>query len=299
GHWMPSSKLNLVKKGGFYGMMPAAHHELPLRHGESNFTIDPSDPQARAAFKVASFDGSAPIPTGYDQPICWLPMNMDNSSGGQVWVTSDKWGPLKQHLLFMSYGRGTLFHVMTEEVDGVTQAGMVRFPLKFQTGFMRGRCNPKDGQIYLCGLRGWQTDGTRDGGFYRVRFTGRPVHTPLELHALKDGLKIIFTNPLEATSATDLSSYAIEQWNYVYSGNYGSPEVSVADPNQKKHDKVEIRSVRLGKDNQTVFLEIPGLQPVDQMKIRMSLKAADGTAINQEIYNTIHKLASTSVAAAQ
>jgi len=54
----------------------------------------------------------------------------------------------------------------------------------------------------------------------------------------------------------------------------------VADPNQKKHDKVEIRSVRLGKDNQTVFLEIPGLQPVDQMKIRMSLKAADGTAIN-------------------
>jgi len=239
------------------------------------------------------------LATSYDQPICWLPMNMDNSSGGQVWVTSDQWGPFKNHLLFMSYGRGTLFHVLTEEVDGVTQAGLVRFPLKFPTGLMRGRCHPKDGQIYLCGLRGWQTDGTRDGGFYRVRFTGKPVHMPLELHALKDGLKITFTGELDLASATDLSSYAIEQWNYIYTGNYGSPEVSVADPNQKRHDQVEIKSVRLAQDKRTVLLEVPGLQPVHQMKIKMNLKAADGTEISQEIYNTIHKLGSTTVASAK
>jgi hypothetical protein len=199
-------------------------------------------------------------------------------------------------MLFMSYGRGTLFHVMTEEVDGVTQAGMVKFPLKFQTGLMRGRVNPKDGQVYVSGLRGWQTDGTKDGGFYRVRYTGKPVHTPLELHALKDGLQIQFTGELDPVSATDLASYAVEEWNYTYSGNYGSPELSVADPNAKKHDKVEIKSARLAKDRKTVLLEIPGLQPVNQMKIKMNLKAADGTAINQEIYNTIHKLGFKTVA---
>ena len=221
---------------------------------------------------------------------------MDNSSGGQVWATTDKWGPLKNHMLFMSYGRGTLFHVMTEEVDGVTQAGMVKFPLKFQTGLMRGRVNPKDGQVYVSGLRGWQTDGAKDGGFYRVRYTGKPAHTPLELHALKDGLQIKFTGELDAASATDLASYAIEQWNYIYSGNYGSPEVSVADPKVKKHDKVEVKSARLAKDKKTVMLEIPGFQPVNQMKVKMSLKAADGTEIKQEIYNTIHKLGARSVA---
>src|SRR5207247_226604 len=103
GHWMPSSKLDLVKKGGSYGMMPAAQHEIALHRGESNLTINPSDPEARARFNVAPFDTAAPIPTRYDEPICWLPMNMDNSSGGQAWVTSDQWGPLKNHLLFMSY----------------------------------------------------------------------------------------------------------------------------------------------------------------------------------------------------
>jgi hypothetical protein len=299
GHWMPASKLNLVKKGGFYGMTPAAHRELTMHRSGTNVVADPSDPELRAALRIAPFDAGAPIPEAYDQPICWLPMNMDNSSGGQVWVTSDKWGPLKDHMLFMSYGRGTLFHVMTEQVDGVTQAGMVKFPLKFQTGLMRGRCNPKDGQIYLCGLRGWQTDQPRDGGFYRVRYTGKPVHMPLELHAFKDGLKITFTGALDATSASDLANYAIEQWNYIYTGSYGSPEVSASEPGRKSHDKVEVKSARLSHDKQTVLLEIPGLQPVNQMKIKMNLKAADGTAISPEIYNTIHKLGSTTVAAAK
>jgi hypothetical protein len=197
----------------------------------------------------------------------------------------------------MSYGRGTLFHVMTEEVEGLTQAAMVKFPLKFQTGLMRGRVNPKDGQVYVCGLRGWQTDGAKDGGFYRVRYTGKPVHTPLALHALKDGLQIQFTGELDAAAATDPANYSIEQWNYTYSGNYGSPEFSVTDPAVKKHDPVEIESARLAADKKTVLLEIPGLRPVNQMKIKLSLKAADGTAINQEIYNTIHRLGSGTVAA--
>jgi hypothetical protein len=296
GHWMPASKLNLVKRGGFYGMMPAAQRELELRKGEKTYKLNPSDPKLRKEQAIAPFDKDAPIPVDYDQPICWLPMNMDNSSGGQVWATTAKWGPLRNHMLFMSYGRGTLFHVMTEEVDGVTQAGMVKLPLKFQTGLMRGRVNPKDGQVYVSGLRGWQTDGAKDGGFYRVRYTGKPVHTPLELHALKDGLQIQFTGELDGASAADLASYAVEQWNYTYSGNYGSPDVSVIDPATKKHDKLEIKSARLAKDKKTVLLEIPGFQPANQMKIKMSLKAADGAAINQEIYNTIHKLGSKTVA---
>jgi hypothetical protein len=120
---------------------------------------------------------------------------------------------------------------------------------------------------------------------------------PLDLHALKDGLQIKFTGELDPASATDPANFAIEQWNYTYSGKYGSSEYSVLNPEQKKHDKVEIKSARLGKDRKSVLLEIPGLQPVNQMKIKMSLKAADGTEINPEIYNTIHKLGSKPVAA--
>jgi hypothetical protein len=293
GHWMPSSKLNLVKPGGFYGMTPSAQREIELQFANGEVKANPSDPETRAKMRIKGWDAGAPAPAHYDEPICWLPQAMDNSSGGQVWAMSDKWGPLGNHLLFMSYGRGTLFGVMTEEVDGVMQAAMVRFPMKFPTGIMRGRVNPKDGQVYVCGLRGWQTDGTREGGFYRVRYTGRPAHLPTSFHVKSNGVAITFSEQLQSESAGDVANYSVEQWNYIYSGNYGSPEVSPDDARKKGHDKVEVKSAKLLEDGKTIFLEMP-VKPVDQMKIRATLKAADGVSFNQEIYNTIHKVPAAS-----
>lgn len=290
GHWMPASKLNVVRKGGFYGMTPAAQQELVLQDSTGKLlTANPSDAKARSELRIKGWDAGAQYPTNYDQPICWLPMNMDNSSGGQVWATTDKWGPFKDHMLFMSYGKGTLFNVMTEEIDGVTQAGMVRFPMKFPTGVMRGRVNPKDGQVYVCGLRGWQTDGTRDGGFYRVRYTGKPANMPSEMRVKRNGIAIAFTDPLDAAAAQDAANYSVERWNYVYSGNYGSPDVSPDDPKKKGRDKVEVQSAQLSADGRTVFLEMP-VKPVMQMRIKFALKAADGAPVNHEIYNTVHKV---------
>ena len=299
GHWMPSSKLNLVRPGGFYGMTPTAQRELVLRRDGTNFTLNPSDPQARARLKFKGWDNDSPMPDHYDLPLCWLPMSMDNSSGGQVWVTSDKWGPMKDHLLFMSYGKCTLFEVMMEEVDGVAQGGMVQLPLRFYSGVMRGRVNPRDGQVYVCGLKGWQSSATRDGGLYRVRYTGKPLHMPSALHVARNGVEITFTSPLDAGVATDAGNYSVEQWNYIWSGNYGSPEVSVSQPGEKRHDQVEVRTVRLSSDRKTVFLEIPDLKPCDQMRIKFNLAAADGAPVSQEIYNTIQRLGAEKKLAAQ
>ena len=263
GHYMPSSKLNLIRTGGFYGMRQAAHGKAP-----------PED-------KL----------NDYDQPMCWLPMNMDNSSGGQVWVESTKWGPLNGQLLFMSYGKGTLFSVMPQEVDGTVQGGMVQFPLKFPSGTMRGRFSPKDGQLYTTGLRGWQTSGVRDGGFSRVRYTGAPVRMPQTLHVSRDGVRITFTAPLDEASAKDTGNWNVEMWNYIYSGGYGSPEVSTKDAKVKKHDKLEVTEVALSADKKTVTLKLSELTPAMQMKIKFNLKAADGSPVSTEIYNTIHKVA--------
>ncbi len=264
GHFMPSSKVSLVKKGGYYGMQQAAHR-TPMPAGKSS--------------------------DEYDQPICWVPYNMDNSSGGQVYVTSDKWGPFQGQPLFMSYGKCTLFHMMTEEVDGMTQGGMVQFPLKFNSGLMRARFNPKDGQFYGCGLKGWQSSATRDGGFYRVRYTGAPVHAPVGLHAKAGVIEVAFSHPLDPASATDPANWNLQQWNLIYSGNYGSPEVTIADPKKHGHDTVAVSAIKLSADKKTVLLEIADVRPVMQMKIKMNIKAADGTPIATDIYNTIHKVA--------
>ena len=292
GHWMPSSKVNWVKKGGFYGMTPSAHRPLKLARDGTNFVANPSDPLDGKKFKFKSWDKGAPQPESYDLPLCWLPMNMDNSSGGQAFVTSSKWGPFKNDMLFMSYGRCTLFHVMHEEVDGVRQGGMTQFPLKFQSGLMRARFNPKDGQLYVAGLKGWQTSATKEGGFYRVRYNGKPVRMTRTLKAASNGFEIGFTCPLDEASVKDVGSYAVEQWNYQWTGGYGSPEFSVQNPTQKKHDVIEVRSARLLSDKRTVFLDVGNVKPSDQFRIRLNLKAADGSAISQEIYNTVYKTAS-------
>jgi hypothetical protein len=290
GHWMPSSKLNWVKKGGFYGMTPSAHRQLSLQRGGTNFTADPSDPKQRAEFKFKSWgDATVPIPTEYDKPMCWLPMNMDNSSGGQVWVTSDKWGPLKDHLLFMSYGKCTLFEVMPDQAGGTIQGAMVQLPLKFNSGVMRGRVNPKDGQVYVCGLKGWQTSATRDGGFYRVRYTGKPVRMPTAFHALKDGAQLTFSVPLDAKSAGDAGNYSVERWNYRWTGAYGSPEYSATNPDEKKHETLEVKSAQLSPDGRTLTLKLDDMKPSDQLKIKFSIDAADGAAISEEVYGTIYK----------
>ena len=114
GTWLPRCPINWVKPGGFYGVVDLAHR-----------------PDKK--------------PTRRDNPLCWLPKNVDNSSGGQVWVTSNRWGPFQGDLLHTSYGACALFKVFYEHVGDEVQGGVVKFPLKFITGIMRGRFNQRDG----------------------------------------------------------------------------------------------------------------------------------------------------------
>jgi len=258
GNWIPSSRINWVRPGGFYGYLPHA--------------------------------GRNPPPTRSDPPLCWLPMSIDNSSGGQVWVTSDHWGPFAGELLHTSYGKAALFLVLTEEVDGEKQGGVVPFPLKFDSGIQRARFHPRDGQLWVCGLKGWQTSGPRDGALQRVRFTGGAVRMPSALHVVSNGLQLSFTAPLDESSADDVQNYAIEQWNYAWTEKYGSPDFSVLHPDQTGRDPVMVKSARLLADRRTVFLELPEIRPVMQMKIQFRLKFADGTTVAQTIHNTINRL---------
>ena len=282
GDWVPASRFEIIKPGGFYGHV---------------FT----------AYKT-------PKPTSYDNPVCWIPHPYpDNSSGGQVWVKGDKWGPFKDEMLFMSYGQCLLFKVLLDKVDGEYQGGVVKFPLKFDSGIMRARFNPKDGQLYVCGLNVWQSSGARKGAVHRVRYTGKAVNMPTKIHATKRGIELTFTSPLDETSATDTANWNVEEWDYKWASKYGSDEYkpsllanreefekagtaiqvkfSVPDAQAKGHDKVEVKSVKLSADKKTVLLETPNIHPVMQMKITANIKAADGTTIKQDVWNSIWHVA--------
>ena len=171
------------------------------------------------------------------------------------------------------------------------QAAVLRLPLSFATGIMRPRFSPKDGQLYVCGVGGgWQTSGTADGGFYRVRHTGQPARFPASFHVTPRGLRLTFPTPLDRTSAADVQNWSVEQWNYKWSEKYGSPELSVKNPAKPGRDAVDVKSVTVSEDGKTVTLEIPTLAPVMQMMVQYNLKAADGTPLAQELYATINRV---------
>ncbi|MDB5323106.1 MAG: hypothetical protein JWN40_4737 [Phycisphaerales bacterium] len=273
GHWMPTSKINYIPPGktdGFYGF--------------------PFDPRIEKQLDLKKLYPSG-IPKTFDAPLCWIPYSLDTSSGGQAFVPpGDKWGPFAGHIVHTSYGKSSLFMVMHELVDGVAQGGVWRFPLAFESGIMRPRFNPGDGQLYIAGLRGWQSGGSKDGCLQRVRYTGKPIYHPKELHATAKGISITFTDPLDPATASEPGSYDIEQWTYKWSSAYGSPEFSVANPTKKGHDTVEVKSAKLQADGRTVFLEISGLAPVMQMAITYKLKAAGGANVEGVVYNTINRV---------
>jgi hypothetical protein len=113
---------------------------------------------------------------------------------------------------------------------------------------------------------------------------------PIQSHVAKNGIRIKFSTDLDGATAQDASSYAVEVWNYRYSGGYGSPELSVKEPGKQAHDRLEVKSARLAADKRTLFLEIPGLTEADQYSVRYSISAADGTELRSEIIGTIHKV---------
>jgi hypothetical protein len=258
GNWTPVCRIDLVKEGGFYGFMGSAHRE--------------------------------PKPTTYDVPMIWTPYTLDNSSGGLAYVNNAKWGPFKDKPIGLSYGKSSMFILLPEEVDGVPQAGLAFFPLNFASGVMRARFNPKDDQLYLSGMRGWQTNAAREGAFQRVRYTGKPVYLPTSLHVQADAIVLGFDQPLDAATAGDVGNYALDQWNYLYSSAYGSKDYKVSDPKKEGHDPVEVAAATLSADKKTVTLKIPGLAPVMQLRIKYKITAADQTAMNGEVYQTINKI---------
>lgn len=258
GTWTPGSAVFQVRQGGFYGAMQSHHRAVP--------------------------------PTTYDRPICWLPRLQDNSSGGQAWVTSDRWGPLQGQLLHFSFGTCRMFLTLRENLDEGVQGGTVQFPLLFDSGVMRGRFRAQDGQLYVTGLKGWVSSAVQDGCFQRVRYTGTPVDLPIAMQTYSNGVALTFSEPLDREAAEDPDNYGAEEWNYLWSGNYGSPELKVTSPNQVGRDEIDVKSATLLPDGRTVFLELALLNPAMQVGINYTLNSRAGRPIKQTFYATLHKL---------
>jgi len=275
GQWMPASKVSMLRENGFYGW-------VPTYNGKDKWSADGGKIDTS---KVAP-------PKSFDAPMVWMPQEFDNSSGGQLWVDDPRWGPLSGRLLHMSFGKGWMSYMMLQEFETTTQAAIIRLPFDFRTGIMRGRVNPKDGQVYACGLQGWNGEGRiglTDQGIQRLRYTGRPFRMISDCKVEKDRLRIDFNFDVDAKSAMDTASYSAKQWNYRWQATYGS-EMYSPRTREIGAEEMEISSVGVATDRRSIQLFMANLKPVDQVHLKLKILGEDGTPFEEEVYWTIHEI---------
>ena len=253
GHWNPMNRINWVEKGGFYGNM---------------FGYDPPSDSSNA---------------GMEQPLVWVERERDQSPSELLWVESEKWGPLNGKLLNFSYGYGKVFVVPHEKINDQVQGGIFELPIpRFSTGVMRGRFNPSDGQLYVCGLSAWGSTQPQLGGLYRVRYTGEKSIIPVGLNAMENAMKITFTEKLDRASALNVSNYKINTWDLERSREYGSKHYN--------EQTLKVTKAELSEDGKSVILTIPEITSTWVMEIIYQLSDSNGSKVEGVIQNTIHQL---------
>ncbi|MCA9063129.1 MAG: c-type cytochrome [Planctomycetaceae bacterium] len=229
---------------------------------------------------------------GYDMPLCFLPRGIDNSAGGITFLPDDdRLGPLSGQILGSSYGYCNSYVILREVVNGKAQGGIVPLPGEYLSGACRYAFNPHDGCIYVAGTEGWQSYATENGCLHRLRYTHKPLPLPTKVEARQNGLLVHLNEDVDPSSV-QLKNVFCQQWNYLYSGAYGSPEYSAKDPARQGHDHVPVESVHLLPDRRTVFLEIPQLHPVMQFHLHLKLRSPDGRDIVPDAYLSIYELGS-------
>ncbi len=251
GSWTPASSIIEVHPREFYG--------LPNR-------------DAKMGTSIAS-------------ALCYIPRGVENSVGGMVEIASDQWGPFKGTHVGLSYGSGLHYLILRDASNQRPQGAVVPLEGEFLAGAVRGAFHPQDGQLYVAGLDGWGDYSIEDGCLHRVRYHGGPVYKPSGFRVYANGLRVDFPVALESESVANHSrNIFAHAWNYEYAKRYGSPEFSARRPDSLGHDRIPVRSVALLENGRSIFVEMPAMEPVMQLHLRMHLVAADGTPFKTDLF---------------
>ena len=244
GDWLPASKLVHVKQGAFYG----------------SFSVDSAT--------VAQL----PI----TQPVVWYPQDEIGNSPTQPIVLND--GPYKNQLLAGDVCYGGLQRVFMEKINGDYQGCVFRFSQGFEGATHRLAWGP-DGALYM-GMIGnpgnWSQPGKLWYGLQRMKYNGNSVFEMLAIRAKTNGMEIEFTEPLREGDGWDANSYAVKQWWYKPTAEYGGPKMDETTMN--------VQSVTVSADRKKVFLEIPGLKP--QHLVHIQLRNLPLSDLDHEIWTT-------------
>lgn len=241
----------------------------------------------------------------FHEPLCYLPMEWDNSGGSQVWVPKGvNWGVKPGDLIHLSYGQSSLYHVLSQKINDQVQGGVVKIPVSLQSSAMRARFHA-DGSLYVLGFRGWQTNAATECAFQRIRYVAEKTNLlPQSMEVVKDGVVLHFDVDLEPELAADVHSFTAERWKYMRTEQYGSGEFSIDHPDAdaeanalksemhkyRVHDTMTVQKAQLQPDGRSVKITFADFKPAMQMKIDYDLESKDGTVMRSSVVHTVKEI---------
>ena len=231
GNWLPANKLNHYPRTG-----PGKWFGFHNAHALGNFDTGPIEP-----------------------PTLWLPHGEIDLSPSQP-LAFDSRTQFADQMVLCELTGGGANRVFLEKVNGVYQGAVFRFTQGLEVGLMAARW--LDGniggqirpQLVVGGLGSgghvWNWNNTRRG-LQKLVYNGNVPFEMLAVRAAANGFEIEFTKPVDPALALDPSSYALRQWHYVPTADYGGPKIG--------DQELSVRSISVSTDRKKVFLEIPNI----------------------------------------
>jgi len=257
GHYVPATPIQIVQDNQFYGFL-------------SNLLPKEKYP--------------APIAN----PLTWIPHSINASAAGEVWLTDERMGPLKNTLIHLGYYRPEIFHVSLNRRAPQLQASVLSLTRDLDFAPLNGAVGPVDGQLYVIGFQIWGSIAREISGLARLRYTGAPSTFPREIIPTEKGILLRFNVLLDTKIALNPDSYSAERWNYIRTANYGSPHFKT--DGSKGQEGLPASSVYLSKDAKAVFVGIRDMKPVMQMRFGWALVTEDGRTSRHNAYFTPYQL---------
>ena len=104
------------------------------------------------------------------------------------------------------------------------------------------------------------------------------------MRAKPNGFKLVFTQPVDATSAIDANSYLLHNYTYTYSEAYGSDEID--------SHKLTVSDISLSEDHLSVHLSVEGLKPhyVHELHAKGIRNQNGEPLLHPEAYYTLNQI---------
>lgn len=111
---------------------------------------------------------------------------------------------------------------------------------------------------------GWIQYGKLTYGLQKLTFNNKPVFEMLAVRAKANGVEIEFTEPLKEGAGLNTTDYAVNQWWFKPTADYGGPKMD--------ETRLPVKKINISPDRRKVFLELDGMKPKHVVYIRLNYK---------------------------